>query len=109
MFAFSLDNLLFLLLIAVAALFQLLSKAVNKTSKSKPDETSSSNISGYVWNAIVGMIDLNTLLAQSPPAGWRIINAETINNHGQIGAMVSVNGGPDRAVLLTPSVSGVPL
>jgi len=74
-----------------------------------PDETSSSNISGYVWNAIVGMIDLNTLLAQSPPAGWRIINAETINNHGQIGAMVSVNGGPDRAVLLTPSVSGVPL
>jgi hypothetical protein len=42
MFAFSLDNLLFLLLIAVAALFQLLSKAVNKTSKSEPDETSSS-------------------------------------------------------------------
>src|SRR5690242_9619512 len=42
MFAFSLDNLLFLLLIAVAALFQLLSKAVSKTSKSEPDETSSS-------------------------------------------------------------------
>jgi hypothetical protein len=41
MIAFSLDNLLFLLLIAVAALFQLLSKALSK-SKKEPDETSSS-------------------------------------------------------------------
>jgi len=42
MLAFSLDNLLFLLLIAVAALFQLLSKAINKAGKSDSDETSSS-------------------------------------------------------------------
>jgi hypothetical protein len=42
MLAFSLDNLLFLLLIAVAALFQVLSKAVSKASKSEPDETSAS-------------------------------------------------------------------
>jgi hypothetical protein len=42
MLAVSIDNLLFLLLIAVAALFQLLSKAVSKASKSEPDETSSS-------------------------------------------------------------------
>jgi hypothetical protein len=42
MIAFSLDNLLFLLLIAVAALFQLLSKAVSKASKSESDETSAS-------------------------------------------------------------------
>lgn len=42
MLAFSLDNLLFLLLIAVAALFQLLSKAISKTGKSDSNETSSS-------------------------------------------------------------------
>jgi hypothetical protein len=40
MLAFSLDNLLFLLLIAVAALFQLLSK-VSKAGKSDSNETSS--------------------------------------------------------------------
>src|SRR4030095_7688558 len=38
MLAASIDNLLFLLLIAVAALFQLLSKAVSKTGKSEADE-----------------------------------------------------------------------
>src|SRR5437763_8051498 len=38
MIAVSLDNLLFFLLIAVAALFQLLSKALSK-SKKEPDET----------------------------------------------------------------------
>ena len=38
----SLDNLLFLLLIAVAALFQLLSKAISKGGKSDSNETSSS-------------------------------------------------------------------
>jgi hypothetical protein len=42
MLAASLDNLIFLLLIAVAALFQLLSKAVSKAGKSDPNETSSS-------------------------------------------------------------------
>src|SRR6266496_2582768 len=41
MLAFSLDNLLFFLLIAVAALFQLLSKAVSKAGKSDSNETSS--------------------------------------------------------------------
>ena len=41
MLAFSLDNVLFLLLIAVAALFQLLSKAVSKAGKSDSNETSS--------------------------------------------------------------------
>src|SRR5215831_14451135 len=42
MLAFSLDNLLFLLLIAVAVLFQLLSKAVSKSGKKDSNETSSS-------------------------------------------------------------------
>src|SRR5947199_5854435 len=42
MLAVSVDNLLFLLLIAVAALFQLLSKAVSKAGKSDSNETSSS-------------------------------------------------------------------
>src|SRR5499427_5602767 len=42
MLAFSLDNLVFLLLIAVAALFQLLSKAINKAGKGDSNETSSS-------------------------------------------------------------------
>jgi len=42
MIAISLDNLLFFLLIAVAALFQLLSKAVSKAGKSDSDETLSS-------------------------------------------------------------------
>ncbi len=42
MLAFSLDNLLFLLLIAVAGLFQLLSKAVSKAGKNQSDETSES-------------------------------------------------------------------
>src|SRR4026209_681810 len=42
MIAVSLDNLLFLLLIAVAALFQLLSKALSKAGKSDSNETSSS-------------------------------------------------------------------
>src|SRR5215475_806438 len=42
MLAFSLDNLLFLLLIAVAALFQLLSKTISKAGKSHSNETSSS-------------------------------------------------------------------
>jgi hypothetical protein len=42
MIAVSIDNLIFLLLIAVAAFFQLLSKAVNKAGKSDSSETSSS-------------------------------------------------------------------
>jgi hypothetical protein len=42
MIAFSLDNLLFFLLIAVAALLQLLSKAISKAGKSNSNETSSS-------------------------------------------------------------------
>jgi len=42
MIAFSLDNLLFFLLIAVAALFQLLSKTIGKTKKSDSNETASS-------------------------------------------------------------------
>ena len=42
MLAFSLDNLLFFLLIAVAALFQLLSKTISKAGKSDSTETSSS-------------------------------------------------------------------
>src|SRR5215472_3486766 len=42
MFAVSFDNLLFLLLIGVAALFQLLSKALSKGGKSDSDETSTS-------------------------------------------------------------------
>ena len=42
MIAFSLDNLLFFLLIAVAALFQLLSKAISKARKSDSNEISSS-------------------------------------------------------------------
>ena len=41
MLAFSLENLLFLLLIAVAGLFQLLSKTLNKADKSDPTDTSS--------------------------------------------------------------------
>ena len=40
MIAVSLDNLLFFLLIAVAALFQLLSKAISKAKKSDSNETS---------------------------------------------------------------------
>jgi hypothetical protein len=42
MIAVSLDNLLFILLIAVAALFQLLSKTISKAGKSDSNETSSS-------------------------------------------------------------------
>jgi len=42
MFAVSLDNLLFFLLIAAAALFQLLSKAITKAKKSDSNERSSS-------------------------------------------------------------------
>jgi hypothetical protein len=42
MIAASLDNLLFLLLIVVAALFQLLSKAVSKARKNDSNETSNS-------------------------------------------------------------------
>jgi len=41
MIAVSLDNLLFILLIAVAALFQLLSKTISKAGKSDSNETSS--------------------------------------------------------------------
>ena len=40
MLAVNLDNILFILLIAVAALFQLLSKAVTKAGKKQADETS---------------------------------------------------------------------
>lgn len=43
MIAVSIDNLIFFLLIAVAALFQLLSKAVTKTRKSDSNETSGSS------------------------------------------------------------------
>src|SRR5215831_5400191 len=42
MIAFSLDNLLFVLLITAAVLFQLLSKAVTKVGKKQSDETSTS-------------------------------------------------------------------
>ena len=42
MLAFNLDNLIFLLLIAVAALFQLLSKAISKAGKGDSREKSSS-------------------------------------------------------------------
>jgi len=41
MLAFSLDNIIFLLLIAVAGLFQLLSKTINKAGKNDSNETSS--------------------------------------------------------------------
>jgi len=41
MLAVSLDNLIFLLLIAVAALFQLLSKAISKSAKTDSNKTSS--------------------------------------------------------------------
>lgn len=41
MLAFNLDSLLFFLLIAAAALFQLLSKTISKTKKSDSNETSS--------------------------------------------------------------------
>src|SRR4051812_2271203 len=41
MLAFSLDNLLFFLLIAVAALFQLLSKTISKAKKNDSNETPS--------------------------------------------------------------------
>src|ERR1051326_6402960 len=41
MLAFSLDNLIFLLLIAVAGLFQLLSKTISKAGKGDSKETSS--------------------------------------------------------------------
>ena len=41
MIAVSLDNLLFLLLVAVAVLFQFLSKAISKSGKSDSNETSS--------------------------------------------------------------------
>jgi hypothetical protein len=54
MLAVSLDNLLFLLLIAVAALFQLLAKAVSKASKSdsnKPSNTPSPQTSRPVQRA----------------------------------------------------------
>jgi hypothetical protein len=44
MLAVSIDNLLFLLLIAVAALFQLLSKAISKAGKSESDETTESPV-----------------------------------------------------------------
>jgi hypothetical protein len=44
MIALSIDNLLFFLLIAAAALFQLLSKAVRKAGKSDSDETAESPI-----------------------------------------------------------------
>src|SRR5215475_10746129 len=43
MLALSLDNLLFLLLIAVAGLFQLLSKTISKAGKGDSNETSSSS------------------------------------------------------------------
>ena len=43
MLALSLDNLLFFLLIAAAALFQLLSKAISKAGKSESDETTESS------------------------------------------------------------------
>jgi hypothetical protein len=42
MIALSIDNFLFLLLIAVAALFQLLSKALTKAGRSESDETAES-------------------------------------------------------------------
>jgi len=42
MLAFSIENLLFLLLIAVAGLFQLLSKTISKAGRSDSNETSSS-------------------------------------------------------------------
>src|SRR5215475_9383775 len=41
MLAFSIENLLFLLLIVVAGLFQLLSKTLNKSGKTDSSETSS--------------------------------------------------------------------
>src|SRR6266550_4799932 len=44
MIAVSLDNLLFILLIAAAALFQLLSKAVTKAGKKQSDKTSTAPI-----------------------------------------------------------------
>ena len=46
------------------------------------------------------MTDLNTLLPEN--SGWKIMNVQGINNHGQIVGYGTFNGGKNTAVLLTP-------
>jgi probable HAF family extracellular repeat protein len=52
------------------------------------------------------MRDLNALIA--PGAGWRLVSANAINDHGQI-AVTGASGGTTRAALLTPIVRLVSL
>jgi hypothetical protein len=47
------------------------------------------------------MIDLSTRLSDA--AGWRLIGALAINEHGVIAAQASFNNGPRHAVLLVPA------
>lgn len=53
----------------------------------------------FVWTAAGGMKDLNYLIPAN--TGWVLINANAINNVGQITGYGSV-GGHNRAFLLTP-------
>ena len=52
-----------------------------------------------IWSASKGMRDLNALIP--PNSGWTLINANAINNVGQITGYGSRNG-HNRAFLLTP-------
>jgi probable HAF family extracellular repeat protein len=52
-----------------------------------------------VWTAAEGMQDLNSLVP--PSAGWVLINANAINNAGQITGY-GTKGGHNHAFLLTP-------
>jgi probable HAF family extracellular repeat protein len=53
----------------------------------------------FVWTAAEGMKDLNYLIPAN--TGWVLINANAINNVGQITGYGSI-GGHNRAFLLTP-------
>ena len=57
-------------------------------------------ITAFLHNGTT-MIDLSTRLSDA--AGWRLIGALAINEHGVIAAQASFNNGPRHAVLLVPA------
>ena len=73
--------------------------AINASAHVVGVAQTATGITAFLHNGTT-MIDLNTRLSDA--AGWRLIGALAINDHGVIAAQASFNNGPGHAVLLLP-------
>jgi uncharacterized membrane protein len=76
-----------------------IARSVNDAGQIVGDSLGPTGMSGVLWQN--GQVyDLNNLIPHAPP-GFRIISADSINNHAQIAAAAIING-QQTAILLTP-------